>query len=127
MPINVTWFNSSKTIIHWQLEGVWTIEEYIGAAKQTALLGRESPHYNIIAEGIDKAPAFLMRTAIDLHRGVSERYGFTVIVAPTFYIQTLGKLLETQAVTTGRLHFTESLTQAIAICEKANPPSPEQV
>ncbi len=129
MSIKVNWLDTSQTIVRWDFEGTWTVEEYTEAAMATGRLTKDVPNYYVLTVGVERTPPHVITAILSVHRRAMPNFRFTVMVAPPNYVKSLGQIISELPPARSRFYFADTEAEALQIIarDRAKRATQEQV
>ena len=122
MPINIQWFDDTKRIILWKIEGQWTLDELHQAYSDGNLLCAQEPQ-NIINALIDMTatkaiPSNIFSALTTRVRTEMPNYDMAVIVSTSAMIKGFINVINTVPALRGQFVVVPTLEAALAYIEK---------
>lgn len=126
MPIHVSWFNPSKTILMWELTAPWNFDEFSAAAQNSHQLVEQTNHLFdlLVISNRVSMPPLSVHTLKDQMRAVHPRQRFMVLVNPSDFgktLLTLYKQLHVPPLNQMPFRFVETLDDGLAWLAQQQP------
>ena len=118
MPIEVSWGNPQKTIIHSTLNEIWTLEHGHNMIDEMYKLTSSVNHtVHVILDftNSQSSPAKLLSAGNHIEKRSSPNMGVTIIVKANGFIKAISQLIMKLFVRDGKLYFVDTLDEAYQI------------
>src|SRR5258705_2641822 len=112
MPIEVSWGDPQKTIIHSALNEVWTLEDghnMIDEMYQLTSSVNYTVHVILDFTNSQSSPAKLLSAGNHIEKRSSPNMGVTIIVKANGFIKAISQLIMKLFVRDGKLYFVDTL------------------